>query len=59
MLPFDRDPGTAERFTELWAKAFGQVGPGLALLRCGCATRFLVLRRLFKCCAPLLQPCRS
>lgn len=21
-LPFDQDPGTAERFTELWAKAF-------------------------------------
>ncbi len=25
-LPFDRDPGTAERFTELWAKAFKEVG---------------------------------
>ena len=25
MLPFDRDPGTAERFTELWAKAFKEV----------------------------------
>lgn len=25
MLPFNRDPGTAERFTELWAKAFKEV----------------------------------
>ena len=25
-LPFDQDPGTAERFTELWAKAFQEVG---------------------------------
>ena len=24
-LPFDQDPGTAERFTELWAKAFKEV----------------------------------
>ena len=24
-LPFDQDPGTAERFTELWAKAFQEV----------------------------------
>ena len=24
-LPFNRDPGTAERFTELWAKAFKEV----------------------------------
>ncbi len=24
-LPFDKDPGTAERFTELWAKAFKEV----------------------------------
>ena len=24
-LPFDQDPGTAERFTELWAKAFKAV----------------------------------
>lgn len=26
-LPFDQDPGTAERFTELWAKAFKEVLP--------------------------------
>jgi hypothetical protein len=24
-LPVDQDPGTAERFTELWAKAFKEV----------------------------------
>lgn len=33
-LPFDQDPGTAERFTELWAKAFQEVSSLLVLLRC-------------------------
>ncbi len=31
-LPFDQDPGTAERFTELWAKAFKEVW----VLPCSC-----------------------
>ena len=30
-LPFDQDPGTAERFTELWAKAFQEVSSLLSL----------------------------
>lgn len=24
--PYDQDPGTAQRFSELWAKAFKEVG---------------------------------
>ena len=34
-LPFDQDPGTAERFTELWAKAFQEVSSLLVLVCLG------------------------
>ncbi len=44
--PYDQDPGTAQRFTELWAKAFKEVRSRTVSLRntvtCGRDVCFLI-----------------